>query len=173
MSQVRIGFTKSKKKIPIGSVLIRLWTGREYSHVAKEVLRQDWGRAYYQASEGKVNYEHESVFTKKHQAVKSYILEVDRSVEMAIREACWKECGGNYGVMQNLGIALVDVLRVVGIKIANPWKQGRNCSELLYLNVLKAIDNTLDVDPDTVKPHHIEDMLLKLGYMEEKINNYT
>ena len=159
MKELKIVFTKSKKKFAIGSWLIRWWTGQEYSHVAKEIIRQNWGAGYYQASEGKVNYEHESIFLQKHEIVKEFILLVDTKLDFSIKEACWRECGNDYGTMQNLGILLVDIAAKLGIRATNPWKKGRNCSELLYLTVLKQMYPELDYNPDTIKPHHIEEIL--------------
>lgn len=125
------------------------------------MVRRTWGAGFYQASEGKVNYEHENIFFKKHEIVKEYTIEVPDKLELKIREECWKECGNKYGMMQNIGIALVDILKLLGIKTHNPWKQGRNCSELLYITIFKQLHPKLDYDPDTIKPHHIEEILEK------------
>ena len=161
MNQLKIVFTKSKKKLPILSRLIMWWTRKPYSHVAREVIRRDWGAGYYQASEGNVNYEHESVFNRKHQIVKEYVLMVDQDLEMDIRKACWHDCGKKYGALQNIGIFLNDI----GLCKDTPWKDGRNCSELIYIKVLKKMVPELDYNPDTIKPHHIEDIILE--YFEE------
>jgi hypothetical protein len=138
------------------------WTGKPFSHVAREVVRRDWGAGYYQASEGNVNYEHESVFHTKHEIVKEYTLMVDEKLEMDIRKACWEDCGKKYGMMQNTGIALVDI----GLLKDTPWKDGRNCSELMYIKVFKKMVPELNYNPDTIKPHEIEDIILK--HFEEK-----
>jgi hypothetical protein len=154
---LKIVFTKSKKEFPILSWLIMLWTNKPYSHVAREVPRRDWGSAFYQASDGNVNYEFESVFYEKHQIVKEYILQVDPILELSIRKACWEDCGKKYGFLQNLGILLVDF----GFFKDTPWKDGRNCSELIYLKVFKSMISDLNYNPDTIKPHHIEDIILE------------
>lgn len=159
MRDMKIVFTKSKKRFPIFSWLIQLWTGKPYSHVAREVVRRDWGAGYYHASEGKVNYEHENVFNVKHEIVRSYTVSIPTELEMKIRKECWSECGNDYGMLQNLGIVLVDICKIFGVRVTNPWKKGRNCSELLYLTVFKQIHPELDYDPDTIKPHHIDDIL--------------
>jgi hypothetical protein len=138
------------------------WTNKPYSHVAREVIRRDWGAGYYQDSEGSVNYEHESVFNRKHQVVKEYTLEICEQLEMEIRRACWHDCGKKYGMLQNFGIFLTDL----GLFRDTPWKDGRNCSELIYVKVLKKMLPDLDYNPDTIKPHHIEEIVLK--YFEDK-----
>ena len=163
----KIVFTKSKKKFPIFSRLIMWWTKKPYSHVAREVVRRDWGAGYYQASEGNVNYEHESVFHTKHEIIKAYSLDVDPDLEMSIRKACWEDCGKKYGFMQNVGIFLVDL----GLFKDNPWKEGRNCSELIFIKVFDKMIPGLDYNPDTIKPHHIEDIIL--NFFEEKDGTWT
>ena len=161
MKELKIVFTKSKVRLPIFSKLIMWWTKKPYSHVAREVTRRNWGAGYYQASEGNVNYEHESVFYNKHELVREYTLIVDSLLELEIRKACWKECGKKYGMLQNVGIFLIDL----GLIKDNPWKSGRNCSELIYLKVLKKMIPELNLNPDTIKPHEIEDIIL--NYFEK------
>lgn len=174
MKDLEIVFTHSIVKFPILSWSIRWYTSvikngwkgifklDDISHVAREVVRRDWGSGYYQASDGNVNYEHESVFKTKHKIVKSYILKIHPELEMNIRKACWEDCGKKYGIMQNIGIVLVKA----GFKKDNPWKDGRNCSELLYVKVFKLLIPELDYNPDTIMPHEIEDIILK--YFKEK-----
>ena len=171
MKQLSIVFTKSKKKFPIGSWLIRFWTRKEYSHVSREVNVSDWGKGYYQSNDGKINYEHERFFLKKHIIIKKYTINITNKQELNIKKDCWRDSGGPYGILQNLGIALVDIFKFFNKNIVNPWKTGKNCSELIYTNVLKKIDPELKYKPDTIKPHHIEDILLKLGYKPDNINN--
>lgn len=163
MSQtLKLVFTKSKKKFPLFSRLIMWWTEKPYSHVAREVVRRDWGSGFYQASEGKVHYEFESIFYKKHEVVEEYTLLIDKELEMAVRRGCWHDCGKKYGFMQNVGIFLMDL----GLFKDNPWKDGRNCSELIYLKVLKVMIPSLDYNPDTIKPHQLEGIINE--YFEEK-----
>ena len=162
---LKLVFTRSIKPFPIMSKLIMWWTKKPYSHVAREIIRRDWGAGYYQASEGNVNYEHETVFSKKHKIIKSYTLEIDSELELNIRKHCWIDSGKKYGMMQNVGIFLIDI----GLFKDNPWKEGRNCSELIYLKVLKKMIPSLDLNPDTVKPHHLEDLILE--HFEKDENN--
>ena len=66
--------TKSRKSFPILGWGIMWWTGKGFSHVARAVEIRDWGKRYFQASEGKVNYEYEKYFLKKHEIVHKYHL---------------------------------------------------------------------------------------------------
>lgn len=142
------------------SWLIRWWTKKPYSHVARALHVHKWGTGYYQASEGKVNYEHESVFHKKHEIIKKYSIPVSKEIKTDIGEACWQDTGKRYGYLQNIGIALIDLKLLT----KNPWKQGRNCSELIYLKVLKPMFPELKYNPDTIKPHDIENILVSKGF---------
>ena len=159
MKSVEIVFTKSIKKLPLFSLLIRVITGKEYSHVAKGHEVKDWGKAYYQASEGKVNYEYNTVFNTKHKIVKRYIIEVPDEIAREIRKRCFQEAGKIYAYKQNFGILMVDILCKFGIMTKNPWTRGRNCSELLYVHIFKKLFPDLTLDENSVKPGDIEDIL--------------
>jgi|GEM_PF-2580931 len=165
---IEIVFTKSKLFMPIGSWAIRLWTQKPYSHVAHAVEIRDWGKRYYQANEGKVNYEYEKFFLKKHKIVKKYIIHVPKELDIEVKKACYQEAGNSYALMQNLGIVILDIVSFfTGNKLKNPWKKGKNCSEIVYEKVLKKLFLELNYNPDTIKPHHIEDILIKKGYKNE------
>lgn len=160
MKELKIVFTKSKKKMPLFSWAIMVWTGKPYSHVAREVEVRDWGKAYYQSSDNKVNYEYHTVFEKKHEIVKCYTLTISDEVDGEIRKACYQEAGKQYATKQVFGMLLVDTLGFFGIKIKNPWKEGRTCSESLYARAFKLIFPDLDYNEDTIKPEHIEEIIL-------------
>lgn len=161
--ELRIVFTKSKKKMEVGSWLIRWWTKKEYSHVARAIQIRDWGYRFFQASEGKVNYEFEEYFHKKHEIVIEYKLAISAEVDKRIKYECYIEAGKKYGTLQNVGIFLVDI----GLLKDTPWKEGRNCSELMYLECLKILIPHLDYNSDTIKPHHIEDIIVNYFYQKD------
>lgn len=167
MRTVKIVFTKSKKKLPIGAWLIRLWTWKSYSHVALEVPIGFLKRPmYFQANEGKVNYEYGDHFDKEHQIVKRYRIKVSDPVYNFMKKERMMSAGENYGHLQNLGIVLTDIAKLFGIKLKNPWKKGRNCSEIIYSKILLPMFPDLSYDPETIKPHHIERILKSKGYEE-------
>lgn len=162
MREIEIVFTKSKKPFPIISWLIRWWTGKDYSHVARRMKISFLDEPnYWQASEGKVNWEYHTHFMKKHEIVKVLKFPVTEEERRAFNKACWEEVGGKYGLMQNVGIFLVDIAEMLGIKMKNPWRKYMNCSEALYKVILSKKYPDLDYNPDTIKPHHIEEIWLK------------
>ncbi len=159
MRKMSIVFTKSKKRFPIGSWIIRAWTLKRYSHVALKFETKIFNsNTFYQASEGMVNYMSETQFLKKHDIVESFDLYLDDELYSKIRTACHEEAGAPYGVLQNLGIAWCDILALVGITATNPFKKGRNCSELLYDQVLTRL-GVSGYKKDLIKPHHLEKII--------------
>ncbi len=163
MRSVTVVFTKSKKKFPIFSWLIMLWTWKSYSHVALKVdLSWLEGSMYFQASEGKVNYEYESHFLRENEIIKSYQIEIPKDIYSKLAAERMKSAGENYGFMQNVGIVLVDICKLFGKEISNPWKKGKNCSELIYNLILKPLNPELNFDPETIKPHHVERIIKEL-----------
>lgn len=163
--KIKLVFTKSRKKLPIGGWLIMLWTWKNYSHVAR-VGKISFAEKehYYQANEGKVNYEYDTFFKKKNKIVKEYILDIPKELHRYLVKTSWEQCGAKYGILQNLGIVWVDIGRLFGKKWQNPWKTGYNCSELIYRTVILPLWGDQGYDPDTIKPHHIEKILLNKGY---------
>lgn len=161
MKQIDIVFTKSKKKFPIGSWIIRWWTKKPYSHVARGIKVRNWAYLYYQANEGEVNYEVKKEFDKKHEIIKKYQLLVPDHLDEAIKKACIEDSGKPYGVMQNIGIFIVDIVYwITGKTIRNPWRSGRNCSETIYENVFLPMYPKLTYNKETIKPHQIEEIIL-------------
>lgn len=154
-------FTKSKKFLPIGSWLIRLWMNKPYSHVARE--KNIMGETlYYQASEGKVNYENKSVFNKKHEIVARYEIDVTEEMSRQISRDCLIDAGKKYGFLQNIGIVIA---KIFGLK-TNLFSEGRNCSELLTLRVLfnKYPELKEKYNPDLIEPNELEQILIEKGY---------
>lgn len=154
-------FTKSKKKMPFFSWAIRWWTNKPYSHVARAIEIRDWGKRYFQASEGKVNYEFEKYFDQKHIIVKSYTIEISKDIDRSIKHECYKEAGNAYATLQNVGIALLDIAyKICGKRFKNPWTKGRNCSEILLTAVFRPMFGDLGYSENIIKPHDIEAILI-------------
>lgn len=162
MKKINIVFTKSKKKFAIFSKLIMWWTKKPYSHVARKGKLPFVDKAhYYHAAEGNVHYAYEDFFLERNEIVKEYEIEVPVEIYRELVKASWEETGNYYGFLQNLGILVVDILQKIGIKATNPFKKYINCSELMYTTVFKKLVRELNYRKDTIKPHHIEDIILK------------
>jgi len=162
MKELKVVFTKSKKKLQFLSWLIMLWTWKKYSHVAVEVpMRMLEKPMYFQANEGKVNYEYYDHFHREHEIIKELTIEIPEDIWTELAKKRLMSAGENYGYYQNIGIVLVDIAKLFGIKISNPWKKGQNCSELLWNTVFSKLCPDAGYDPNTIKPHHIEKIILE------------
>ena len=161
MRELRIVLTKSKKKIAIGSWVIRTYTGEKYSHCARGLTVYGDIDMYYQASEGKVNYENSKVFLKKHEVVEEYVLSIPDECYLEMSRACLEDAGVVYGTAQNLGIVYVHLMsKAFGKEVDNPWKKGRNCSELIYVDVFSNMFDDLKYNKDTIMPSDIKKIIL-------------
>lgn len=169
MKTIKIVFTKSKKKLPVASWIIRAYTWQGYSHVALEVGMQDWGSSYFQASEGKVHLSYNTEFYKKHEILKEYTLRVPKEIEYEIKKNIWQNAGKPYGMLQNIGIAWVDLCKFFGYKVANPFTSGQNCSELIARDVVMELVSGLDIQPDSIKPHEVEALIVQ--YLQEYVTD--
>lgn len=168
MRTIGIVFTKSKKTFALGSALIRLWTNKPYSHVAAKFFVYLEANMYYQASEGRVNYESDEVFNSKHEIITEYKITLPEEIYREVSLNCLRNAGKPYGFWQNVGIVLVDILnKICPKKRSNPFKKGFNCSELLYSKVFKKLLPCLDMDPQLIKPHQIEELILKNFELKE------
>lgn len=175
--KIVVGFSKSLKKFPIGSWIIRLWQGfTSYSHVYIRLLvtpRFPSDKIIH-AAEGEVNHWSETNFHKRNKTVEDFEIEIPDELYKHLRNNVFHEKAGElYGWKQNLGIALVQLLKYMNIHIENPWQDGWNCSEFVYV-VLKQIfpEETKHLKQNTVTPKDINIVLNKLQ-KDGKINNYS
>lgn len=177
MRQVVVGFSKSKKKFPIGSWLIRLYQGfTSYSHVYIRLLVTPKfpSDKIIHAAEGAVNHWAEPNFHSRNKTVEDFVIDIPDELYIKLRDEIFHSKAGElYGFKQNLGIALVQLLKNIGIKTKNPWKNGWNCSEFVYI-VLKEIfsEEVKHLNKDIVTPKDINIVLSRLK-KQGKINNYS
>ena len=169
MKLITFVFTRSKKVFPIVSWIICLLTRRKYSHVALEINIDNLSKPmYFQSNESKVNYEYSDYFLKENEIIKKYELYVKEDLYNDLAKQRLMSVGENYGHLQNLGILFVDLLKFIKVDINNPWKKGKNCSELIYTCILKNIEPKLNYNANTIKPNEIEDILVNYLKLQEK-----
>jgi hypothetical protein len=174
MREVDMIWTKSRKKFPIGSYLIRFWvtifrllkTGKfeleDNSHCAIRFSSHIFSSpTYYQASEGLINYMSGIQFDKKHEFVKGIRISITDELYTELRDECHKEAGAPYGFMQNIGILLTDIIDLFGYEIDNPWKDGRNCSELLYTKIIIKMIGVQEYSKDKIRPDQLFNLSIK------------
>ena len=165
MRTVTIGFSKNADD-KIFSIGLQSYMDRDYSHCfvkyhTKHHLGDD--AIYHSSLSAGVGYMSQTIFEEDNTIVMLYELEVSDEVYKEIKEALFKVCGRKYGLMQNLGILIVDLLRGIGIKAKNPFVKGENCSEMVYRHVLANLFPEHKYDPDTITPSEVEDILNKVA----------
>lgn len=165
MRVINIVFTKSKKKLPLFSWLIRLIWGTEYSHTAMIFYSSKYDKyLVYHASAAGLNFMSKEVFDKEHEIVFQKPLEVPEEVHDNIVSNCIDRSGYSYGLLQGIGVGLVYLLNKVGITISNPFSDGRSswiCSEWIAY-VMSIIYEGYDPDLETVSPKEIYDLVNRL-----------
>jgi len=172
MRSIKIGFSKSKKSIPWGSWLIRLYQWTPFSHTYARLKTPSLGSdTFLHASEGKVQRMSQVQFEKRHEIIEEFTIELDDFQYMTMKHHIHYFSGDDYSFWQNIGIAVVDLARLVGIRATNPWQSGWNCSEFV-MTVLKPLypSKFEGIDPNTVTPKEIYN-ILNLLKKEGLINN--
>lgn len=177
MKSIVIGFSKSKKKLPVFSWLVRLYQCTNFSHTYIRLkipsLPSD---KILHASEGLVQNMSGTQFDKKHIVTDEFKISIpdiivfdklnnkQSSLYFSLISIMHETAGDNYSVMQNVGIIYVHLLRVLGKKVKNPWSKGWNCSEFVA-SILTIIyrEEFENLDPNLVTPKDLYDILLELS----------
>ena len=164
MKSIIIGFSKSKKKFAIGSMLIRLYQNSKFSHVYARITTKFLGSdTIVHASEGKILRMSDPQFNKRHEVVEEFKITMTDVEYMSVMKELHKASGDDYGIMQNIGIVLVDILAILGKKIKNPFNKGWNCSEFVCILLQQSnIELVKDLDPQTVTPKQLYKLLKTL-----------
>lgn len=153
---ITIGFSRPKNKIfPVGSWLIRLHQKTSYSHCYARFYGKSANRTLiYEAVGSGVRFIGYYRWSKKAEEVKSYTIKVKKCNSVTMMQEFIDEAGNEYGHMQNIGIFLANVF---GWK-SNPWKKGRNCSEIIG-KLLKSEGFGVNKPLDLLTPKDIETIL--------------
>jgi hypothetical protein len=152
MKTITIGFSKSKKKFPIGSWLIRAYMGTPYSHVYLRFYSKSLDRTLiYEAVGGGVRFIGAKQWEKHAVEVDSFDIELINGNYISLLQYCVDHTGVEYGIAQNLGVPLASIFNLE----TNPFQSGTNCSEEIYkILVLSGYPNTKKKDLVTPKDIH-------------------
>lgn len=163
MKKIIIHFSRSTKKFNQFSRLLQWYEGVPISHCLVEFETPNLGQnfVYHSIVGNGVSFLTKKRFLKINEIMETYEIEVNEKIYKCIRNGLLDNCGEQYAMFQNIGIFIVDQLRKFGIKKENPWKDGQNCSELIYQEVIpKIFDQEFDFTPDLIKPSEIRTILL-------------
>ena len=165
MRTFHIGFSKNRDG-KIFSKLLQWYMKRDYSHVFLDFNDTKDNILHAEINDG-VNYWADDKFTEENIKTKTYKIEVSDEFYAKMKSNLSEHVGHKYGFIQNIGIVLVGLCRNLGLGIANPFTDGDNCSELVF-NALRTIHpelaSTHKYRLNTIRPDHIEDILIKYGY---------
>lgn len=161
-----IGFSKRKGFAPISKLIMQV-EGTTHSHVYLQTLSNSLDRdLIYQASGSSVNFSGLRVFNQHNTTVTEYMLFITKEQQTKILQKAVDTVGTKYGAKQLVGMGIVRIAKRLGIKIKNPWGDGRAtyiCSELvaeIFKDVLQ-LDFTQDLD--SVGPKELEQFLINKG----------
>lgn len=155
-SAIIIGFSKNRFD-KIGSKALQWYMKKDYSHVFIIIDNL----VYHSSMSSGVEVITIDKFLKDNIMVSEYLMSVD---SRKIKNEFNNHIGHRYAFMQNLGIVIVDFFKTLGVKITNPFRQGDNCSELVYEMLLEVHPDIKDFgySKDTIRPDHIESIINKL-----------
>jgi hypothetical protein len=163
---IAVGFSKSTKKFPLGSWLIRLYQGTEFSHTYIKLITYPRfpSNKILHAAEGEVNHWSETNFLTRNKVVDEFYIEVPDDLYTELKNNIFHELAGQkYSMKQNIGIVLVHIAKIFGIKMCNPWQEGWNCSEYVLEVLQEIFPSKFDyLDPDLVTPVDIYLILQEL-----------
>lgn len=132
---IKIGFSKSAKKLPIISWLIMLCEGTKFSHtyirVHSDSLQRD---LIYQATGTGVYFVGEIGFNESHHVVEEFDLGGSEEVKKALLQWAIDLSGKPYSHKQLLGIGIKRLFKLFGKNIKNPFCDGNAayvCTELV------------------------------------------
>lgn len=166
MRTIKVHFTRNKKG-KIFSRLIQWYEGVPISHCAIEVYVKsiDTHTIYHSSIDSGVNFYNKPLFTEKNEIMETYELHLTEEQFRYVLKALIDNTGESYAFLQNIGIFFVENLKLIGIKVKNPWKSGYNCSELLYRHILPhSLKDLQQIDPELVKPSDIRNILKYKGF---------
>ena len=165
MRKLKIGFSGNNK---IGSRVLKWYMKKDYAHTfvqydTKHHMGDD--SIYHSSMASGVGFYANERFEEDNTKVLMYELEINDEIYIEIRKRLFTECGRKYAHLQNIGILIGDFLKGLGCSFDNPFREGLNCSELVFL-ALCMLHPELDIDYDrnTIRPDHIQDILDFYGY---------
>lgn len=156
---IYIGFsTPSCEKI--GSKLIKMWTGKKYSHVYLRFESNKVPSTVYHAANGMVHFITLENFLKKNKTIVEYKIEIDDVKRIEFLINCMKLSGEKYGYIELIKIFTSDIIhQLSGKNIQFNNSRGYICSELVGVMLTKLFNIKYKKPTYLLKPQDIEEAL--------------
>jgi hypothetical protein len=154
-----IHFSRTQSKL---SKILQWYEGVPISHVLVEFETPHLGQnfVYHSVIGGGVSFLSRAKFDKTNEIMETYKISLEQGEYRIMRNQLLTHCGEQYAMMQNLGVVLVDLIRKFKDIQENPFKEGQNCSELIYRYVIPYVcADSGEYTPDLVKPSQIRGLL--------------
>lgn len=159
MKTLKIGFSKPKSKLAVGSYIIRLLDHAQFSHAflrwSSTSLNRD---LIYQASRGMVHFISGDNFDAEEITVIEYSIDLTDDQHKIVMQKCIDLVATDYGTLELLGMGLE---KYTGIK--NPFRDGSKsfvCSELVG-TILRLV-TTINLDLELAGPGELETLISTL-----------
>jgi hypothetical protein len=157
MKTITIGFSRSKKFLPVGSLAIRAYMRTPYSHVYLRFFSESLNRTLiYEAVGVGVRFIGEKQWSKHAVEVASFEVDITDDNYITLLQYCVDHAGLEYGFMQNVGIPLSKLFNLE----SNPFQSGSNCPEEIY-KILQIAGYKVEGKKDLVTPKDLYKLLSK------------
>lgn len=134
MAQIIMGFSRHKGFAPL-SWLIMLCERTNFSHAYVKLYSASLDRTLiYQATGSGVNFVGSVLFEESAQVVEEYPIEVSDGARTRLLQRCVDNAGKPYGRLQMVGLGVIRVAKLFGIRMKNPFPNGDGkyvCCELV------------------------------------------
>jgi hypothetical protein len=169
MKQFYIGFSRNAQN-KWGSMLLQKYMRKEYSHTFFEFDTTrifDDNTILHSSMSNGVGYWANKRFEKDNTKTHLFKIEVSDEQYRSLRAKLHGYCGEKYAFIQNLGIIAVDILQNMGLEVSNPFRDGENCSELVFAALIDMFPElSKSYSKNTIRPDHIEHILTEKGYTD-------
>lgn len=162
MKYFYIGLSRNNEG-KIGSTLLQKYMKKPYSHTFFEydtTRGVEDNTIFHSTMSSGVGYWSNYVFKKYNTKTHLYKVNVTDEQFKALRTKVHKHAGDHYAWWQNIGILMVDLGKVLGFDIKNPFRDNENCSELVFLALVELHPELAEkYSKNTIRPDHIEDIM--------------
>lgn len=158
MRPIIIGFSRSKLKFPIYSLLIQAFEGTDYSHVYLKWRTNSGVWVVYEASGRAVKFVSHDVFDERSEVVSEFTTYIDDHQYNRMLEFCFRNAGRDYGILQAIGIGLARILNLD----YNPLSRGKShqiCSETVLYFLKEVLGLEVSLKEDMAGPRDIYELL--------------
>mgnify|MGYP001571962652 CR=1 FL=1 len=144
---ITVGFSRHKGFAPI-SWIIMLCEHTPFSHAYIKVRSESLDRTLvYQATGSGVHFIGSAMFEESAQVIEEYEMPMPSEDRKKLLQWCVDNAGKPYGRLQVIGIGLIRLAKLFGLRISNPFSNGNKayiCCEL----VTAALEHTGMAGPD-------------------------